>query len=192
MDKMKNMTDIEERFEDLTRKSMKPNKQMDFIAILINGTIAKLGENEMERIINAAIAVDYGNSRYEWRIEKGIPILNPTDIRICLKNVNTAAIKIGSNPKSMQYVFFPDKQLQEPFSIFGVVENSEFTIAFCYAEDSEEIAYICEDKAISNASDLYTVICHAWMEGETDGREEVSDLQQEKKEAQWYIDSEIQ
>ena len=186
------MTDIEERFEEMARKSMKSNKQADFIAILTNGTIAKLGENEGQRIINAAIAVNYGGNRYEWRIEKGIPILNPTDIWICLKNVNFAAIKIGSNPESIQYVFFPDKQLQEPFSIFGVIENLEFTIAFCYAEDSKEIAYICEDKAISNASDLYTVICHAWMEGETDGREEVNDLQQEKNEVKQCFDFEMQ
>ena len=164
------MTDIEERFEEMARKSMKSNKQADFIAILTNGTIAKLGENEGERIINAEIAVNYGGNRYEWRIEKGI----------------------GSNPESIQYVFFPDKQLQEPFSIFGVIENLEFTIAFCYAEDSKEIAYICEDKAISNASDLYTVICHAWMEGETDGREEVNDLQQEKNEVKQCFDFEMQ
>ena len=41
-------------FEETVRKSINPKKQADYISINEKGTAAKLGDNEIERIINAA------------------------------------------------------------------------------------------------------------------------------------------
>ena len=85
------------------------------------------------------------------------------------------------------------RRLREKGILFCPASGRQYhSLRRLFAPVQDEIAYICEDKAISNASDLYTVICHAWMEGETDGREEVNDLQQEKNEVKQCFDFEMQ
>ena len=184
---------IEEKatyFEEMVRKSINPKKQADYISINEKGTAVKLGDNELERIINAAIVVEYEGVRYEWQIEDGKPVTIPTGMRICLKNMQKAALELGGNTEDRQYVFFPSKEQEETFSIFGFVENEEFTVAFSYNPNKEEIKYICEDKMINGASGLYAIVCDAWMEGTKDGRKETVNTQGEN-DNQEYICSEM-
>lgn len=88
-------------FEETVRKSINPKKQADYISINEKGTAAKLGDNEIERIINAAIVVEYEGARYEWQIEDGKPITIPTGMRICLKNMKKAALGKRSIPSTL-------------------------------------------------------------------------------------------
>ena len=177
-------------FEETVRKSINPKKQADYISINEKGTAAKLGDNEIERIINAAIVVEYEGARYEWQIEDGKPITIPTGMRICLKNMKKAALELGDNIEYKQHVFFPNKEQEETFSIFGIVENEEFAVAFSYNPNKEEIKYVCEDKMINGASDLYAIVRDAWMEGMKDGRKETVNTQGETND-QEYICSEM-
>ena len=179
-----------EYFEEMVRKSVNPKKEADYISVNEKGTVAKLGANEDERIINAAIVVEYRGARYEWQIENGQPVTVPMSVRICLKTMQKAAIELGGNCENARYVFFPDKDQEETFSIFGVVENEELTIAFSYNKDKEKISYICEDKMINGISGLYAIVRDAWMEGMKDGRKETVNTQGETND-QEYICSEM-